>query len=145
MPLPFDLCARLQNAFRARHARIAIPHTTQNLGILSILLRAGFLTNITRGTIEAPSPELFAEAGPPNAEYGPVLENMHLVSMPSKRVYMDPSQLRRLCTGRSAKSVKPLGMGEIAIVRTRKKEYEWLEAREALELRLHGEVICRAS
>ena len=154
MPLPYDLCARLQNAFRARHARISVPHTTQNLGILSILLRAGFLTNITRGTIEAPSPEKFLEAGEAQRRIWadlkyrndrPVLENMHVVSKPSKRVFMDINEIRRLCTGRSAKTVKPLGMGEIAVVRTGNKEFEWLEAREAIQLRQSGEVICRAS
>jgi len=154
MPLPHDLCASLQNAFRARHARVAVLHTTQNLGILSILLRAGFLTNITRGTIEAPSPEKFVDAGEAQRRIWadlkyrndrPVLESMHLVSKPSKRVFMDTSELRRLCTGRSAKTVEPLGMGEIAVVRTKNKEYEWLEAREALQLRLTGEVVCRAS
>lgn len=154
MPLPYDLCARLQNAFRARHARISVPHTTQNLGVLSILLRSGFITNITRGTVEAPSPEKFGEAGEAQRRIWadlkyrndrPILENMHLVSKPSKRVFMDINEIRRLCTGRSAKTVKPLGMGEIAILRTNNKEYEWLEAREALQLRLSGEVICRAS
>jgi ribosomal protein S8 len=154
MPLPYDLCARLQNAFRTRHARVSVPHTTQNLGILSILLRAGFLTNVTRGTIEAPSPEKFVEAGEAQRRIWvdlkyrndrPVLESMHLVSKPSKRVFMDSNEIRRLCTGRSAKTVKPLGMGEIAILRTSNKEYEWLEAREALQLHLSGEVICRAS
>ena len=154
MPLPYDLCARLQNAFRARHARVSVSHTTQNLGILSILLRAGFITNITRGTVEAPSPEKFVEAGEAQRRIWadlkyrndrPVLESMHLVSKPSKRVFMDISEIRRLCTGRSAKTVKPLGMSEIAILRTNNKEYEWLEAREALQLRLSGEVICRAA
>jgi ribosomal protein S8 len=154
MPLPYDLCARLQNGFRARHARISVPHTTQNLGILSILLRAGFLTNITRGTIEAPSPEKFVDASEAQRRIWadlkyrndrPVLESMHLVSKPSKRVFMDTNEIRRLCTGRSAKTVKPLGMGEIAILRTSNREYEWLEAREALQLHLNGEVICRAS
>jgi ribosomal protein S8 len=154
MPLPYDLCARLQNAFRARHARISVPHTTQNLGILSILLRAGFLTNITRGTIEAPSPEMFLEAGEAQRRIWadlkyrndrPVLENMHLVSKPSKRVFMDISEIRKLVSGRSVNTIKPLGMGEIAVVRTKNKEYEWLEAREALQLHQRGEVVCRAS
>jgi ribosomal protein S8 len=156
MPLPYDLCARLQNAVRARHARISVPHTTQNLAILSILLRAGFLTNITRGTVEAPSPEKFLNAGEvqrriwADLKYRndrPVLENMHLVSKPSKRVFMEPGEIRRLCTGRSVNTVKPLGMGEIAVVRTHHKwkELDWFEAREVLHRRLRAEVICRAS
>ncbi|KAI0067926.1 ribosomal protein S8 [Artomyces pyxidatus] len=153
MPRPHDLCSRIQNAFRARHQRVAVEHTTQNLGILTILLRAGFLTSITRGTIEAPSPEEFNKAGESQRRIWadlkyrndrPVLEGMRLISMPSKRIFMEVGEIRRLCSGRRAQTVKPLGMGEIAVVRTNNKEHEWVEAREALQLRLDGEVICRA-
>ncbi|KAF5380191.1 hypothetical protein D9615_006163 [Tricholomella constricta] len=153
MPLPHDLCARVQNAFRARHAKIVVDHNTQNLGILSILLRAGFVSNVTRGTITAPAPEEFHAAGEAQRRIWaslkyrddrPVLHNMELISKPSKRVFMDVSELRMICSGRRAQTVKPLGMGEIAVVRTKDKENEWLEAREALQLRLSGEVVCRA-
>jgi len=57
---------------------------------------------------------------------------------------MDLSEIRLICSGRRAQQVKPLGMGEIAVVRTKDKEHEWLEAREALQLKLAGEVVCRA-
>ncbi|KAL4068633.1 ribosomal protein S8 [Scleroderma yunnanense] len=153
MPLPFDLCARLQNAFRARHRFIAVDHSIQNLGILSILLRAGFLTSLTRGTIALPSPSDFERVGEAQRRIWaelkyrddrPVLSNMSLISMPSRRVFMDLGEIRRICSGRRAQTIKPLGMGEIAVVRTKKKEYEWLEAREALVLGVPGEVVCRA-
>ncbi|KAM5530643.1 hypothetical protein V8D89_011565 [Ganoderma adspersum] len=153
MVLPHNLCSHVQNAFRARHQLIAVHHTTQNLAILSILLRAGFLSNVTRGTVEAPSPEAFHEVPESqkriwaNLKYRddrPVLSDMELISMPSKRIIMDLSEIRRLCTGRRVQNVKPLRMGEIAIVKTKDRENEWLEAREALQLRLPGEVICRA-
>ncbi|KAF8880033.1 hypothetical protein BD779DRAFT_1107579 [Infundibulicybe gibba] len=103
MPLPHDLCARLQNAFRARHQKIAVTHNTQNLGILSILLRAGFISAITRGTIEAPSPEAFHKVGDAQRRIWadlkyrddrPVLHNMELISKPSKRVYMELQEIR---------------------------------------------------
>ncbi|PIL27351.1 hypothetical protein GSI_10498 [Ganoderma sinense ZZ0214-1] len=153
MVLPHNLCSHVQNAFRARHQHIAVHHTTQNLAILSILLRAGFLSNVTRGTIEEPSPEAFL--GVPESQKRiwaklkyrddrPVLSDMELISMPSKRIIMDLSEIRRLCTGRRVQNVKPLRMGEIAIVKTKDRENEWVEAREALQLRLPGEVICRA-
>lgn len=153
MPLPHDLCARIQNAFRARHQRVAVAHTTQNLGILSILLRAGFLSSITRGTIDTPSPSEFNTAGEAQRRIWadlkyrddrPVLQDMELISLPSRRVFMNTGEIRRLCSGRRAQTVKPLGMGEIAVVQTNNKEHEWLEAREALHLKLDGEVICRA-
>lgn len=153
MPLPHDLCARVQNAFRARHQRISVAHTTQNLGILSILLRAGFLSQITRGTVDSPSPDdfqLVAEtqrriwADLKYRDDKPVLHAMSLVSLPSRRIFMNLDEIRRICTGRRAQTVKPLGMGEIAVVRTKSKEHEWLELREAIHLKLDGEVICRA-
>ena len=152
MVLPYDLCSHVQNAFRARHRSISVPHTTQNLGILSILLRAGFVSNVTRGTVSQPSPEQFHEAGEAQRriwadlkyrEDRPVLNNMELVSKPSKKINLDARELLRICTGRRAQTIKPLRMGEIAVVRTQNREHEWLEAREALQLNIPGEVICR--
>ncbi|RDX46697.1 ribosomal protein S8 [Polyporus arcularius HHB13444] len=151
--LPHYLCSHVQNAFRARHQHIAVNHTTQNLAILSILLRSGFISNVTRGTIEKPAPDAFHLV--PDSEKRiwadlkyrddrPVLSDMELVSKPSKPIFMELSEIRRLCTGRRVQNIKPLRMGEIAIVKTKDREHEWLEAREALQLRLPGEVICRA-
>lgn len=152
MVLPHDLCSKLQNAFRARHARVSVNHTTQNLGILSILLRNGFLLNVTRGTTQAPDPIAFHDV--PVAQRRiwadlkyrndrPVLSAMAPMSKPSRRIFMTANELRAISTGRRAQFVKPLGMGEIAIVKTKSKNYEWLEAREALALDIPGEVICR--
>jgi ribosomal protein S8 len=153
MPLPYDLCARVQNAFRARHRYLAVEHSKQNLAILSILLRSGFLSNITRGTIASPSPSDFQHVNEPQRRIWaelkyrddrPVLSDMSLISMPSRRVFMDLGEIRRICSGRRAQTVKPLGMGEIAVVKTKSREHEWLEAREALTLGIDGEVVCRA-
>jgi ribosomal protein S8 len=152
MVLPHDLCSHIQNSFRARHKYVAVPHTTQNLGILTILLRAGFITNITRGTVSAPSPEQFHRVSEAQKriwaelkyrEDRPVLSSMELVSKPSKKINMTWAELLRLASGRRAKYIKPLGLGEIAIVKTKDREHEWVEAREALQLKLDGEVICR--
>ncbi|KAI0726573.1 mitochondrial ribosomal protein subunit S8 [Fomitopsis betulina] len=151
--LPHYLCSSVQNAFRARHARIAVQHTRQNLGILSILLRSGFISSLTRGTVSEPSPDAFREAGEAQRRIWvdlkyrddrPVLTNMELVSKPSKGIFVDAAEVRRICTGRRANNVKPLRMGEVAVIRTKNPEYEWLEAREAMQLQLGGEVVCRA-
>jgi len=120
---------------------------------MSILLRAGFVSSLTRGTIEGPDPQAFHEAGDAQRRIWadlkyrddrPVLSTMHLISRPSRPIFMDVGEIRRLCSGRRAQTIKPLGMGEIAVVHTKSKEHEWLEAREALQLRLDGEVVCRA-
>jgi ribosomal protein S8 len=120
---------------------------------MSILLRSGFVSNLTRGTIEAPSPSAFLTANDAQKRIWadlkyrndlPVLHHMDIISKPSKNVFMDLSEIRRLCTGRRAQNVSPLAMGEIIIIRTKDKEHEWLEAREAVQMKLAGEVICRA-
>ncbi|KAF4616355.1 hypothetical protein D9613_008612 [Agrocybe pediades] len=151
--LPHDICSKIQNAFRARHAKLAVNHNRQNLGILNILLKAGFISSITRGTVAGPDPQAFTSASQSEQRIWadlkyrddqPVLSNMELISKPSKRVYMDLSGIRAICSGRRSGQVNPLGMGEVAMVRTEHKEHEWLEAREALQLRIPGEVVCRA-
>jgi len=57
---------------------------------------------------------------------------------------MDAGEIRRICSGRRAQAVKPLGLGEIAVVEAKSKEHEWLEARKAFMLGLDREVVCRA-
>ncbi|PSS37980.1 hypothetical protein PHLCEN_2v163 [Hermanssonia centrifuga] len=154
MVLPHDFCAHLQNAFRARHQQVVVHHTRQNLGILSILLRTGFISSINRGTITSSSPDDFNTASDVQRriwadlkyrEDRPVLNAIKLISKPSKSINVDLTDLRLICSGRRAKQVKALRMGEIAIIRTQNRENEWLEAREALELGLDGEIICRVS
>ncbi|KAH7098120.1 ribosomal protein S8 [Auriculariales sp. MPI-PUGE-AT-0066] len=150
-----DLCSAMQNAFRARHRWVSLPHTTQTLGVLTVLLQNGFITSLSRGTEYIPSPAAFLTAKPAQQriwaqlkyrDERPVLNAMHAVSLPSKRVFMDAEDLRLLCTGRAVKNVKALGMGEIAVVRTQHVENEWVEAREAIALNLRGgEIMCRAS
>jgi len=152
MPLPHDLCSRLQNGFRARHKRIAVPHTVQNLGILTILLREGFISSVTRGTNIEPSPSAWHTVGPSQKRIWaelkyrddrPVLNAMELISKPSKRITVDHRELWRLCTGRRAKFVAPLGFGEIAVVKTDDDNNVWMEAREAVQAGKGGEVVCR--
>jgi len=153
MPLPHDLCSLVHNAFRARCARVAVPHSTQNLAILNILLRSGFIASVTRGTVTAPDPTAFLQVSDAQKRIWaelkyrddlPVLNDMQLISKPSKRVFMNTYEIRRICSGRRVHTVPPLGMGEVAIVKTENRTHEWVEAREALALKLSGEVICRA-
>lgn len=72
----------------------------------------------------------------------PVLSAMEVISKPSRRIFLDEVGVRRLVSGHRAQFVKPLGMGEVAVVRT--GDRKWMEAREAVRLNLGGEVICRA-
>jgi ribosomal protein S8 len=109
---------------------------------------------MSRGTVVGPSPsdwQLAKEtkrriwADLKYRDDRPVLTNMSAVSKPSNRVYMDADEIKRISTGRRAAwIVKPLQMGEIAVIKTRSKDNQFLEAREAVRLGLGGEVLCRA-
>jgi hypothetical protein len=46
--LPANLTAHLQNVCRKRLAVTSIAYTTMNLGISNVLLRHGFISNMTR-------------------------------------------------------------------------------------------------
>ncbi|KAF8318800.1 mitochondrial ribosomal protein subunit S8 [Clavulina sp. PMI_390] len=149
--LPHNLASQIQNGFRGRQARVAVPHTLQNLAILNILLREGFISSLTRGSASTPSPTEWAAVPESRKRIWatlkyrndrPVLSAMEVVSKPSRRIVLDEVGVRRLVSGHRAQFVKPLGMGEVAVVRT--GDRQWMEAREAVRLNLGGEVICRA-
>ncbi|OBZ90612.1 37S ribosomal protein S8, mitochondrial [Choanephora cucurbitarum] len=153
MPRVHDLCARIQNGFRARLQSIAIPETKMNLAISNILYREGFLTSVTRGDHVAPDNSYTPTTNENvatrriwiNLKYKenlPALSRLNLVSKPSKKVYFTVNELKNITNGRRAQYIKPLQPGEIAIVNTNRGV---LEVNEAIEKNVGGEVICRAS
>ncbi|PWZ00380.1 ribosomal protein S8 [Testicularia cyperi] len=153
MPLHGNFCTILQNASRARLRSIPIASTKDNLSMLSILLQHGFIHNVTRGTLTGPAPTAYPSAPVASRRLWvdlkfrpddrPVLEAMNLVSKPSRRLAMDKDELVRFATGRRAKFVKPLEMGEIALVDCGKDG--WWEVRDAIRRGLGGEVVARVS
>lgn len=75
----------------------------------------------------------------------PVLTHAEVISKPSKWQRVDVSDIRRLCSGKMSKFVKPLGLGEVAVVKhvDDRHHTHWLEAREALRQNVGGELLCR--
>jgi len=71
----------------------------------------------------------------------PVLSKMSMVSKPTKRVWMDVEGLGRLVRGKDANYVKGLTKpGECLYVST---DRGVLEARECVERRVGGMLLCR--
>ncbi|GAA94491.1 uncharacterized protein L969DRAFT_100612 [Mixia osmundae IAM 14324] len=148
--LPAILCTTLRNASRARLRCVQLMKSKQNLKIAQILLKHGFVSNVHYGTATSPVP---ADAnGAPIAAQRiwvhlkyrndrPVLGDLQLISKPSRRITVSTQELHRLLTGRRAQYVPPIGMGEIAIVRT--GDGQLLEAREALTANAAGELVAR--
>jgi ribosomal protein S8 len=76
---------------------------------------------------------------------------MNLVSKPSVRIHVTRDELGRLLSGKRAKNVAGVGMGEVMIInvpkdaaagRTGRDTY--MEGWEAWRAGLGGEVVCRA-
>jgi ribosomal protein S8 len=151
MPRHYDLCARVQNGFRARLKKITVPDTKMNLAISNILYKEGFLSGVTRGDHVEPD-TTFTPTTPDNVatrrlwlelkyyKDEPVLRKMSAVSKPSKKVIMKVEELQSLASGNRAQFIKGLQPGEIAILTT---TFGVLELREALEKNTGGEVLCR--
>lgn len=75
----------------------------------------------------------------------PVLGDLQLISKPSKKIWLDAKELEVLLSGRMVQYVKPMNVGEIAIVDTETTELGLLEAREAVHLGIGGKLVARAT
>ncbi|GHJ88075.1 hypothetical protein NliqN6_4477 [Naganishia liquefaciens] len=151
---PANLITQLLTSSRASLARTSLPYTSLALSLTSVLLRHGLVSSVTLGTPAAPEPQAF-EGLPPasrrlwvtlkHREGQPVLRRMELVSKGSKRVVVTRDELGRLLTGRRAKNVAGVGMGEILVIRDDqgKGEEQVLEGWEAWRRGKGGEVVCR--
>lgn len=158
--LPHKLCTQLQTTSRASLASTALPYSTASLSITSILLRSGLISSLTLGTSASADPTQFNTLPAPERRLWvnlkhrngqPVLRTMELVSKPSLRVVVDNKELGRLLTGRRARNVDGVGMGEVLILKVprdkqglRKAGDLYMEGWEAWRAGLGGEVICRA-
>ncbi|KAM0793067.1 hypothetical protein ACM66B_000553 [Microbotryomycetes sp. NB124-2] len=153
--LPHELCARLTNASLARHRFVPIQPTRQHLSLLSLLLSHGFISSMSYGSLTSsssttePVPSTFGESRLNDQKVWaqlkfrndrPVLNKMKLVSTPSRRVFMDPKEVARFVKGARVKFVPGLGLGEVALIKSREG---WIEGREAVRRGLGGEVVAR--
>jgi ribosomal protein S8 len=126
---------------------------------LSLALQSsGFLSSVTRGGLTPPPLDSLStyEPEPVTQENistrrlwlgmkywnnEPVLSKMSMVSKPTKRVWMDVEGLGKIIRGREAGYVKGLTKpGECLFVSTDKGV---LEARECVERRIGGMLLCR--
>ncbi|KAF8542536.1 hypothetical protein BDD12DRAFT_916273 [Trichophaea hybrida] len=103
--------------------------------ILSIMLGLqdqGFISSVTRGSINGPDKEFV-----PTTQ-----ENMSLVSKPTQRIWMGIEGLEEIVQGRLHAYVEGLQPGETLFLGTDKGV---LEVREAIKRKIGGQLLCRAS
>ena len=121
-----DMLTRIRNAGSARHAQTSCPSSKQKLAIAGVLQRAGFLDSVNVEERDGhPSLVLgirYDEAGKP------LIDGIHRVSKPGRRVYVGRDELPRVRNG--------LGVAVLSTSRG------ILSDRAARDAKLGGELIC---
>lgn len=154
-----NVCSHLQNASKARLGLTSVPSTNMILTLALALQQSGFLSSVTRGgVIPPPIDSLSTYVPEPVTQENistrrlwlgmkywnnePVLSKMTMVSKPTKRVWMDVEGLGKIVRGRDANYIKGLTKpGECLFVST---DRGILEARECVEKKIGGMLLCRA-
>jgi ribosomal protein S8 len=158
---PHRLCSHLQNVSRGAVARTSIPYTEASLAITSILLRHGLISSLALGSPNEARPSIFPSLAVADRRIWvalkyrnglPVLRNMNVVSKGSFRVDVDHGELGRILTGKRARNVAGISMGEILVVRTppdpkkrRTGRDIFMDGWEAWRTGLGGELLLRVS
>ncbi|KAL2271326.1 hypothetical protein VTJ83DRAFT_697 [Remersonia thermophila] len=150
----------LQNAARARLGLTSIPNTKYNLRLALAMHRAGLLASVTRGGPRPPPPEavLSGDDGEEVTSANvatrriwvglkywnnePVIKNVKPISKPSRLVTASLGDLQKVTRGFKSGMVQGLTLGESLFVST---DRGVLEAREAVEKKVGGLVLCRVS
>lgn len=155
-----DVCSHLSNASKARLGFTSIPNTKLHLKLAIQLQNSGFISSVVRAGQKPPQPHQllshpFSTSQQQSIDVAkarlwlgmkywnsqPVLEKMEMISKPTRRIWMDVEGLRDLVLGKRHGYVDGLTRpGECMFVGTDKGI---LEARECVERKIGGQLLCR--
>ncbi|THY55879.1 ribosomal protein S8 [Aureobasidium pullulans] len=167
------VCSHMQNASLARLGLTSIPLSRMHLSLSLLLQKQGFLSTVTLGGPTPPAkllpPAHTEEATSPTTQKSiveqveevtqqnrasrrlwlgmkywdgePVLRKMKLLSKPTKRIWLSSDELGEIVRGKDCKFIRGLRqVGECIFVSTDKG---LMEARECVERKTGGQVLCR--
>ncbi|KAG9800857.1 30S ribosomal protein S8, partial [Aureobasidium melanogenum] len=164
------VCSHMQNASLARLGVTSIPLSRMHLSLSLLLQKQGFLSTVTLGGPTPPAkllPPTHADDATPTKSIleeveavtqqnrasrrlwlgmkywdgEPVLRKMKLLSKPTKRIWLSSNELGEIVRGKDCKFVRGLRqVGECIFVSTDKGI---MEARECVERKIGGQVLCR--
>ncbi|RWQ98413.1 40S ribosomal protein S8 [Paecilomyces variotii] len=160
------VCSHLNNATKARLGLTSIPNSNLHLKLSLALQNAGFISSVVRGGPTPPPPHVLLGHPSVNDESQgvepitqsnvasrrlwlglkywqsePVLSKMTLVSKPKRRINLDVPGLRQIIRGEKSGYVEGLrSPGECLFLST---DRGILEARECVEKKVGGLVLCR--
>ncbi|KAI1291554.1 ribosomal protein S8 [Xylaria venustula] len=153
-----NMASHLQNASRAKLGLTSVPFTKYNLSVALALHRAGFISFVTRGNKFPPDPATITTFEPEplttanvakqrlwlGLKYSnnvPVLREITSISTSKRATTANLKALERLARGFDASHQRGLNLGECLFVST---DLGTLEAREAVERKVGGLLLCRA-
>ncbi|KAI5208457.1 ribosomal protein S8 [Aureobasidium subglaciale] len=166
------VCSHMQNASLARLGVTSIPLSRMHLSLSLLLQKQGFLSSVTLGgptppakllppahvdeSATTPSKSVTQELeevtqqnratrrlwlGMKYWDGEPVLRKMKLLSKPTKRIWLSSNELGEIVRGKDCKFIRGLRqVGECIFVSTDKGI---MEARECVERKIGGQVLCR--
>ncbi|KAG9522286.1 30S ribosomal protein S8, partial [Aureobasidium melanogenum] len=167
------VCSHMQNASLARLGVTSIPLSRMHLSLSLLLQKQGFLSTVTLGgptppakllppthadsdSSPAPTKSILQEVeavtqqnrasrrlwlGMKYWDGEPVLRKMKLLSKPTKRIWLSSNELGEIVRGKDCKFIRGLRqVGECIFVSTDKGI---MEARECVERKIGGQVLCR--
>ncbi|CAD0100837.1 unnamed protein product [Aureobasidium mustum] len=162
------VCSHMQNASLARLGLTSIPLSRMHLSLSLLLQKQGFLSTVTLGGPTPPAkllPPTHADESTKSIleeveevtqqnrasrrlwlgmkywDGEPVLRKMKLLSKPTKRIWLSSNELGEIVRGKDCKFVRGLRqVGECIFVSTDKGI---MEARECVERKIGGQVLCR--
>jgi ribosomal protein S8 len=161
-----NVCSHIQNASKVRLGLTSIPNSKFNLKLMLALQNSGFISTVVRAG-KSPPPAHHLLSHPSSNTEGheiepitrdnvasrrlwlglkywnsePVIEKMELVSKPTRRIWMDTDGLKEVIRGRQSGYVKGMTRtGECLFVST---DRGIMEARECVERKIGGQLLCR--
>lgn len=162
------VCSHLNNATKARLGLTSIPNSNLHLKLSLALQNAGFISTVVRGGPTPPPAHILLGHPSVNEESQgvepitqsnvasrrlwlglkywqsePVLGKLSMVSKPKRRINLDVPGLRQIIRGEKSGYVEGLrSPGECLFLST---DRGILEARECVEKKVGGLVLCRVS
>ncbi|RVX72316.1 hypothetical protein B0A52_04521 [Exophiala mesophila] len=161
-----NVASHLKNASKARLGLTSIPDTKFHLKLMLALQNSGFISTVVRGGPTPPPPHTLLShpsSTDPSHPIEPVtrynissrrlwvglkyynsqrvLEDVHMISKPTRRITMDVEGIKQLVLGRTSGYVQGLTKpGECLYVNT---DRGILESRECVERKIGGQLLCR--
>jgi len=164
------VCSHLQNASLARLGLTSVPLSKFHLSLSLHLQKQGFLSSVNLGGPSPPAKLLPPSSAPSTSQRQqssddseivtqenrasrrlwlgmkywdgePVLRKMKMLSKPTKRIWVNADELGQIVRGRDAHLIRGMrAVGECIFVSTDKGI---MEARECVERKIGGMVLCR--